>query len=239
MSSKLKCLLLDDELPGLTYLKMLCEQIPEVEVVKAFNNPELFLKETEWLDFDCCIIDIEMPGMNGLQVARLLRGKPVVFTTAYSEYAADAFDLNAIDYVRKPVKKERLQEAIAKLQQAIGRKDAIPGHASFNTDKGKTVVRFDQIAYLKVSNIDSRDKVALLHDGSSFTLKNISFGTLQKMLPEKEFARINKQEIIALSIVQSYTFNEVTSLLSSTEGAPLKFNLSEVYRRNFVKNIAL
>jgi DNA-binding NarL/FixJ family response regulator len=58
-------LLLDDELPGLTYLKMLCEQLPDLEVVKAFDRPTIFLNEASNLDFDFCILDIEMPEMNG------------------------------------------------------------------------------------------------------------------------------------------------------------------------------
>lgn len=82
---------------------MLCEQIPELEIVKAFNNPSTFLKELPNLEFDLCIMDIEMPDMNGLQVANLLNGKPVIFTTAYKEYAAEAYDLDAIDYVRNLV----------------------------------------------------------------------------------------------------------------------------------------
>ena len=90
MDKKLKCLLLDDELPGLAYLKMLCEQIPKLEVVKAFNNPQLFLEELSSLEFDLCILEVEMPGMNGLQVANLLKGKPVIFATAYKDYAAEA-----------------------------------------------------------------------------------------------------------------------------------------------------
>ena len=63
MSTKLKCLLLDDELPGLTYLKMLCEQIIDIEVVKTFNDPVLLLNEQSFLDYDFCIMDIEMPSM--------------------------------------------------------------------------------------------------------------------------------------------------------------------------------
>jgi len=114
LNTKLKCLLLDDELTGLSYLKMLCEQIPELEVVKAFNSPLKFFTELPKLDFDLCILDIEMPEMNGLQVANLLNGRPVIFTTAYKEYAADAFDLNAVDYVRKPLTKERLEKAVKK-----------------------------------------------------------------------------------------------------------------------------
>ena len=97
MNTKLKCLLLDDELPGLSYLKLLCEQIPQLEVVRAFNDPEIFMKEFPGLEFDLCILDIEMPGTNGIQLAALLKNKPVIFTTAYKDYASDAFDLDAID----------------------------------------------------------------------------------------------------------------------------------------------
>jgi two-component SAPR family response regulator len=128
-------LLLDDELVGLTYLKMLCEQIPEVDVVKAFNHPEVFLAEVPKLEFDLCILDIEMPGMNGLQIANLLNGKPVIFTTAYKEYAAEAFDLNAVDYVRKPVKKERLQQALLKAENRILNKNQDKQFIQLNTAK--------------------------------------------------------------------------------------------------------
>jgi DNA-binding NarL/FixJ family response regulator len=75
LNTKLRCLLLDDELPGLTYLKLLCEQIKEVEVVKVFNDPSLLLKDAPKLEFDICILDIEMPGISGLEVAKALKGK--------------------------------------------------------------------------------------------------------------------------------------------------------------------
>lgn len=72
---------------------MLCEQIPELEVVKAFNRTDLFLSEIDKIDFDLCILDIEMPRMNGVEIARLLKDKLIIFTTAHKEYAAEAFDL--------------------------------------------------------------------------------------------------------------------------------------------------
>jgi two-component SAPR family response regulator len=107
-------LLLDDELPSLAYLKILCEQIPQLEVVKSFNNPAAMVEGMPTLEFDLCILDIEMPEMNGMQIASLLRDKLVIFTTAYKEYAAEAFDLDAIDYVRKPVSLARLKQAVTK-----------------------------------------------------------------------------------------------------------------------------
>ena len=73
---QLKCVLLDDEIPGLTYLKLLCEQIPEIEIVKSFNDPLLFIKEQEKLAYDLCICDIEMPEMDGYTFTAEVRNHP-------------------------------------------------------------------------------------------------------------------------------------------------------------------
>jgi len=237
LSTKLKCLLLDDELPGLTYLKMLCEQIPDLEVVKSFNNPVVFLNEIPSLEFDLCIMDIEMPEMNGLQVANLISGKPVIFTTAYKEHAAEAFDIDAIDYVRKPVKKERLQQAIEKAKLRLNQHRPEKKFIQINTDKGKAVIFFEQLAYIKASEIDSRDKVAHLIDGSTIVLKNISFKSLKAMLPTEDFVRINKKEVIALKIVKLFSFDEITTTISTDGKTPLKLSLGEVYREVFLQRV--
>lgn len=238
MNTKLKCLLLDDELKGLAYLKMLCEQLPELEVVKAFNDPELFLQEVPRIEFDLCILDIEMPGIDGLQVANLLNPKPVIFTTAYNEYAAEAFDLNAIDYVRKPIKKERLQQAVAKARSQI-RNNSNKQFIQLNTNKGKTLLFLDQLCYIRSSDIDSRDKLAQLFDGTLITLKNISFEKLQGLLSKDDFVRINKKEIIALKSVQVFSFDEITTTLPGPSGERLKLVLSEVYRNDFLRKVKL
>lgn len=120
MTNTIRCVILDDELLAISYLKLLCEQIEGVEVVRVFNNPRYFLDEINDIYCDLCILDIEMPGLNGLQVAELISHKKIIFTTAYKEYAAEAFDLNVIDYVRKPIKKERLQQAFAKAKRICG-----------------------------------------------------------------------------------------------------------------------
>lgn len=115
----MKCVLVDDELPGLKYLKLMCEQIADVEIVKAFNNPAKFLNESKDLDYDFCILDIAMPEINGLQLAELIKEKPIIFVTAYKDFAAEAFDLDAVDYIRKPIQKERLEKAIKKRKTAF------------------------------------------------------------------------------------------------------------------------
>ena len=237
MTTKIKCLLLDDELPGLKYLKMLCEQIPELEVVKAFNSAEVFLNELPSLEFDLCILDIEMPGMDGLSIANLLGGKPVIFTTAYKEYAAEAFDLNAVDYVRKPVKKERLQLAIDKAQERLARHGQAKSFVQLNTDKGKTLLFFDQIAYVVASANDSRDKEAWLHDGKILILKNISFEKLLQYLPDQDFCQVSKKEVIAMRSVQFFSHDEITTNLIQPSGKSLILTLGDAYRKDFLRKV--
>ena len=239
MNTKLRCLLLDDELPGLTYLKMLCEQIPELEVVKAFNQPDVFLSELAHLDFDLCILDIEMPQINGIQLAEMLTGKLIIFTTAHKEYAAEAFDLEAVDFVRKPIVLERLHKAVRKAIKQANDTKHNKKFSYLNTDKGKSLLVFDQLCYIKSSVIDSRDKDVLLKDGSKICLKNISFEKLQTILPPNRFCRINKQEIIALDIVQHFSFDQITSIVIDEQNKPQMFYLSEVYRNAFLEKVKI
>lgn len=239
MKTKLRCVLLDDELPGLTYLKMLCEQLPEVEVVKAYNNPEALINDLPMLDFDLCILDIEMPGFNGLQIANLLRGKAVIFTTAYKEYAAEAFDLDAIDYVQKPVKMERLHQAIEKAISRLSSREQKKTFVQLNTDQGKSLIFFNQLAYIKASSADSRDKIAVLLDGSTIMLKNVTFSKLESILPPAEFVRINKGEMIAVQTIKVFSFDEITTSILAENGKPVRLNLNESYRAEFLSRVSI
>ncbi|WDF70044.1 response regulator transcription factor [Sphingobacterium oryzagri] len=240
MNTKLKCLLLDDELPSLSYLKLLCEQLPGVEVVKAFNDPLDFMNEFARIDFDLLITDIEMPNMKGIELVEHIKEKAVIFTTAYGEYAADAFDLQVIDYVRKPLQLERLRQAIKKVQ--LWHNKALHRQKTFiqvNSDKGKYLLHFDQIRFITTSALDSRDKVVYLDNGSQITLKNISFQTLEEAWPSTDFCRINKKEIIAMQIVSAFSHDEISTTLLLENGQARTCSLSEKYKMDFLQKIAL
>lgn len=230
-------MLLDDELPGLTYLKMLCEQIPEVEVVKAFNDPAVLLKEAPGLDFDLCILDIEMPGMNGLEVAGGLTGKPVIFTTAYKEYAADAYDLEAIDYIRKPIEKTRLEKAIQKACDILLKPVEEKDYAPFNTNKGKMLLFFRDVMLVTIAENDKRDKLVYLQNGEEVILKNTSFGQLLSVFPETDFCRVSKKEVVALKAVKFFVHNEITTQVPDRNGLNRRINLSEIYRKDFMSKL--
>lgn len=240
MTTKLRCLLLDDELPSLQYLKLLCQQIPDLEIVKSFSSPKDLLVELPMLEYDLLISDIEMPDLNGLELAEQLRGKPIIFITAYAEYAADAFDLQAVDYIRKPLKIERLKQAIQKLLSIRGSKPIEEKNfVQLNTDQGKYLLYFDQISYIQTSSLDSRDKIVRLVDQKEVTLKNISFDKLLEILPEMQFCRINKKEIISMNIISSFSHDEIKTNFSIGSDAPLTFNLSEIYKTAFIQKVSL
>ncbi|WP_294244170.1 LytTR family DNA-binding domain-containing protein [uncultured Chryseobacterium sp.] len=226
----IKCVILDDELLAISYLKLLCEEMEDVEVVKAFNDPGIFLHEIGNIDCNLCILDIEMPGISGLQVAERISGsKKIIFTTAYKEYAAEAFDLNVVDYVRKPIKKERLLQAFEKAKEVLGN----PGFKDFiewNTNIGRTVLFTDRIACIRTSEIDSRDKEVLLTDGSTLVLKNLNFKTLLEMLPSKNFAQVNKKEIIALPCIKVFSTQELITTLPAENDSFLKLQIGDAYR---------
>lgn len=232
-------MLLDDELPGLTYLKMLCEQIPELEIVKAFNSPQKLLEEIPNLDFDLCISDIEMPGIDGLSLANLLQNKMVIFTTAYKDYAAEAFDIDAVDYITKPVTKERLQKAVTKALERFNKLATARKFIHLNTDKGKALLYFDQIQYIKTATTDSRDKEVFLVDGSSLVLKNINFDTILSQLPAVDFCRVNKKEIIAIAAVKFFNHNAITLNHQEKSGKFATLLLSETYRSDFLLKVKI
>ncbi|WP_336687128.1 response regulator transcription factor [Chryseobacterium bernardetii] len=231
----IKCVILDDELLAISYLKLLCEQIDDVEVVKAFNDPKIFLNEIDSLDCNLCILDIEMPGMTGLQVAEIISSsKKIIFTTAYKEYAAEAFDLNVVDYVRKPIKKERLIQAFEKAKEQISTTQRKP-FIEWNSNIGKTVILTEQIAYIKTSEIDSRDKDIILNDGTTIVLKNLNFKTLLEMLPSNDFAQVNKKEIIALSSIKVLGTNEIITTIPAEDDHFLKLQIGDAYKSSLME----
>jgi two-component system LytT family response regulator len=232
----LKCLLLDDELPGLAYLKMLCEQLEGVEVVKAFNDPMSFIKEAKHLHFDFCIIDIQMPQITGLQIAEMLRHKPIIFATAYTEFAAEAYDLDAVDYIRKPIQKERLDIAIRKIERKLGIELPLDQSITVNTHLGRSIIHCKDILYICTSVIDPRDKEMFLPGEKRVLIKNISFEKLQQLLPLDGFIRINKKQVLAKKIVRSYTSSEIISTLTDVHGNALHFNLSDAYRTDVLNH---
>ncbi|MNS19932.1 Transcriptional regulatory protein YpdB [compost metagenome] len=209
MDTRIKCIIVDDELPGLHYLQMLCMETPMLEIAGIYNDPLKALEDKDQKDFQICFVDIEMPGMNGIDLAKAI-GKPVIFTTAYKEYAADAFDIDAIDYLVKPINSERFRQSIDKAVVYLKHMRSEQNSSSIlNTDRGKAVIDFAQVAMINTSAIDARDKQLVYHNGKEQLLKNYTFNALRERTPATTILQVNKQQMVSLRAVQAFTNNEV------------------------------
>lgn len=235
----IRCIIVDDETPALSYLQALLQNLPQVELVKTFNNPKKFLEEFESLDFDTCILDIYMPGITGLEIAKKMTNKAIIFSTAYKDFAADAYDLHAVDYLRKPYQFARLAQAIDKAQHWLSKQSEINNDiVELNTALGKSRISSQNINYIYVADHDRRDKYIYLKDDSNILAKNISLDELLLLLPKGEFCRINRKTIISLSKISAYTAQSATIVIND-KGITYQLPLSSTYKNDFLKLIGV
>src|SRR5665213_2982003 len=116
--SMLKVILIDDERLARSELKRMLQEFPDVEIIGEAANADEGIEKIESLNPDLIFLDIQMPGKTGFEMLMELEKSPhVIFVTAYDEYALKAFDVNALDYLMKPVEPKRLADALMKVRQ--------------------------------------------------------------------------------------------------------------------------
>ncbi len=140
---KLKALIVDDEYPARKELRFLLNKYENIEVVGEATNAQEALTLIKALDYSILFMDIEMPGMNGLEVGAKVQEMPnpphVIFVTAYDEYAVKAFEVNAVDYVLKPIDEKRLTQVINKIVRLKQQQQQTSGNGSVSAPTGQEV----------------------------------------------------------------------------------------------------
>lgn len=199
----INCFILDDLPSQFKVLEVLIARHPALQLVGTSTNPGDFLQKYNdgKIDTDVLFLDIEMPGISGIELAQLLSPKlKVIFTTAHRQYAFDAFESQAVDYLLKPVHPNRFEKAIDKLIQIAANDLPKVDQFRFSNDHlvmkgtGKATwikLKHDEIIYLK-ADLNYTD--IFLQD------RNITlYGTLKKielMLPDYPFIRVHRQYVI-------------------------------------------
>jgi DNA-binding LytR/AlgR family response regulator len=198
----LRVLVVDDEAPALEELTWLLAQDDRIgHVIRAASGAEA-LRVLDGQSVDVVFCDIKMPGLDGLDLARVLarfsQRPQVVFVTAYDRHAIDAFDLRATDYVMKPVRAERLTEAVRRVVEAAGQApDAVTHHddETIAVELGG-VTRFVQRS--QVRYVQAHGDYARLHTGTSSHLVRIPLTTLEERWADAGFVRIHRSTLVAL-----------------------------------------
>ncbi len=225
----IKALLIDDEPLALDLLESHIAQTDGIQTLQSFTNPIQALQEIDKLQPDIIFSDIQMPELNGVQFAKIIGKKiPVIFTTAYEQYAVQGFDLDVVDYLLKPITLERFRSSVEKIKQRTGQSpapDAKPPDYIFVKSEYKTLkVDLDDIHYIK----GMADYVTLvLPDQKIHTLENLKH--YQATLPDR-FMRIHKSYIIAMDKIEYIERNRAVVL---GEHLPV----SETYKKAFFERV--
>ena len=238
----IKAILIDDERLARNELKKLLAEFPEIEVIAEAANANEGMERIESLSPDLVFLDIQMPGKSGFDMlAELDRVPYVIFTTAYDEYALKAFDVNALDYLLKPVEPKRLADAIQKLHlqeekemNAIAASSAMMNRTLLEDDAQVFVKDGERCWFVKLSDIrlfESVGNYAKVYFASNKPLILKSLNALEERLDEKTFFRANRKHIVNLRMIDKIEPYFNGGLLLDLKGG----EKIEVSRRQTVK----
>ena len=205
-----KALIIDDERLARNELKKLLLDFPDVEVIGEAANATEGLEKIESLSPDLIFLDIQMPGKTGFDMlAELDRAPHVIFTTAYDEYALKAFEVNALDYLMKPVEPKRLADALQKLQLAEEKEMAatMAGiHRGMLSEMDQVFVKDGErcwfVKLCEVRLFESVGNYAKVFFGTYKPLILKSLNALEERLDEKVFFRANRKHIVNLRMIE-------------------------------------
>jgi len=222
----LKALVVDDEAPARSELRYLLGEAGGVEVIGEASNAIEAMQLIKAIPYDVIFLDINMPGLTGVQLAEALAAHPrppaIIFVTAHSEHAVKAFEVKATDYLVKPVELERLKQAISRLtpvaEQAPARVERIPVEKAGK----KLLVSVGDILYIM-----AKDDYSYLHTTADRYLSTMSLSSLETKLEPAGFFRTHRRYLVNLARVKEVVpMYGGTLLLTLTDEAATQIPVS-------------
>ncbi len=232
-----RAIIIDDERLARNELKKLLQDFPQIEVVDEAANAAEGVEKIDLLNPDLIFLDIQMPGKTGFDMLQDLDKAPhVIFTTAYDEYALKAFEVNALDYLMKPIERGRLADALQKMQQAeekeISQQNGLRGTL---TENDQVFVKDgERCWFVKLSEVrlfESVGNYAKVFFGTNKPLILKSLNALEERLDEKTFFRANRKHIVNMRMIDKIEPYFNGGLLLELQGG----EKIEVSRRQAVK----
>ncbi len=206
---EIRTLLIDDEDLARQEMRHLLGDFPEIRIVGEAADATEALAKIQAERPDLIFLDINMPGKSGFDLLAELEESPrVVFVTAYDEFAVRAFETNALDYLLKPVRPERLELTVAAVRETLSTRPALPGNAARPYDLRPESLVFikdgEKCYFVRLSEIflfESEDNYVRVHFGTEKPLHRKSLNMLTEKLPPELFFRANRKQVINLAYI--------------------------------------
>ena len=205
----IKCLVVDDEPPAREVIRRYIEQVPVLELAGECANAIQAFTFLHQQSVDLVFLDIRMPQLSGIDFLKALKNPPkVIFTTAYSEYALEGYELDVVDYLMKPITFERFLKSVNKTCQLtqlktdpiIAEERKTESFVYFRADRKMVKVMLHDILYIE----SMKDYVKVFTTNGMIITKQ-SISSVEAMLPEKEFIRTHRSFIVSTRHIKSFT----------------------------------
>ncbi|HEY5409078.1 MAG TPA: LytTR family DNA-binding domain-containing protein [Ginsengibacter sp.] len=231
---KIICLAVDDEPPALDVLKKYITSVQNLELAGTCADAIEALNFLRQQTIDLLFLDIQMPNLLGTDLIRTLKNPPkVIFTTAYRKFAVEGFELDAVDYLLKPISFERFLKAVNKVMQTsfketdsinMGIENALP-HAfiTVRADRKNLKIALDEILYIE----SLKDYIKVVTAARNIVTKQ-SISSIEEVLPKNNFIRIHRSFIVAINKIASFTSDTI-------EIAKHELPISRMYRHEVEK----
>jgi len=205
----LSCIAIDDEPLALEVIKKYIAKIYFLDLKGAFTDPVEAKKMIENSQIDILFLDIQMPDLNGIELSKMIGSKnsAVIFTTAFSEYAVEGFNVDAIDYLLKPIEDDRFLKSVYKAKEYIDYLNNLElqdGYIFVKSDYQMVKINLKDILYIE--GLDDYIKIYLPHR-SVLTLMTLK--TITQKLPGKEFLRVHRSYIVPISKIENVSKSKV------------------------------
>lgn len=225
---------MDDEPPAREIIRRYAEQVSTLDIAGECENAVQAFAFLQQQEVDLIFLDIRMPQLNGNDFIKALSSPPkVIFTTAFPEYALEGFELNAVDYLVKPVRFERFLKAVHKAyasanikplaEAAVAEEKKNEPFVYFRADRKMIKVMLEDILYIE----SMKDYIKIVTKQATVITKQ-SISSVEAMLPEKEFIRVHRSYIVSLTKIKSFT-NELIDI-EKTE-----IPIGKLYRNEVLK----
>lgn len=208
--TKFRCIVVDDEPLARELVSLYLSTLPNWELLAVCRNVAEAYEALYQNEVDAIFLDINMPDKTGIEFLATLKNPPrVVFTTAYAEYAAKAFDLNVVDYLVKPITQGRFREAVEKLERAANAFQLPPAapeadHLFLKQDTKLVKVLFNDILYIEALKDFSK-----LHLKEKAMLASAHLKLMEEALPQTWFLRVHRSYIVALNAITAVHGNTI------------------------------
>lgn len=229
-----KVLLVDDELPARNLIREYLSEFPEFQILGECENGFEAYKAIQQLKPELIFLDVQMPKLNGFEMLELLEEKPsVIFCTAYEQYAISAFEQDALDYLLKPISKERFQKAIQKwkMQASISQPDRTetsgipvlnPSRIAVKHNNELVVLPASQVIY-----VEAYDDYVKIATAKTVYLKKSTLNQVEKGLDPAHFMRIHRSYLVnlqELTGIEPMEKNSYLAVLRSGKKIPISRN---------------